>query len=102
MKTKEINLKFEDTTTITLKFIKETETDLKENHNISLPELKELILSNADNLSNINIISDDDFIPELLLFASFSKNFKYSLRNKNFYMIKTEDDAIFHSNKTRI
>lgn len=52
MKTKEINLKFEDAG-ITVKFVKETETDLKENHNISLPELKELILSNADNLSNI-------------------------------------------------
>ncbi len=78
MKTKEINLKFEDAG-ITVKFLKETETLLKENQSVSLPELKELILFNADNLLKLNIISDN-FITKLFILATFSKNFKYSLR----------------------
>ena len=100
MKIKEINLKFEDAG-ITVKFLKETETLLKENQAVSLPELKELILFNADNLLNLNIISDN-FITELFILATFSKNFKYSIRNKDFYIIKTEEDTVFNFEGIRL
>lgn len=100
MKIKEINLKFEDAG-ITVRFLKETETLLKENQSVSLPELKELILFNADNLLKLNIISDN-FITKLFILATFSKNFKYSLRNKDFYIIKTEEDTVFNFEGIRL
>lgn len=100
MKIKEINLKFEDAG-ITVRFLKETETLLKENQSVRLPELKELILFNADNLLKLNIISDN-FITKLFILATFSKNFKYSLRNKDFYIIKTEEDTVFNFEGIRL